>query len=494
MEIVLLALIPLVLLAGIVLFAVGNRGWNWGTITAGILVLLVATGYTVLAGMLAQRERGWRDIVAGYQAALARERDALVPAGGGKLVPDATKKSLTALADDKARWQRVRDRIDTWRGRHWEKATFESPTVNADGSVKAGKITIEDVGKITINPGAEVYLFDAAPVEESGRFLGAFSVEAVDGSALAVVPSLPPSEADKTLWRAAREEVTVYEDLPVDRWMAFHRTVAAENAAEAAGPTALPEQRKSDPEEMLKHLEEQLAEVRQHAETVPEDQWATIGAELESGSILPGTYWATVEFKEAHAVPRATGDPVEFAAGQTATFDLETARNLQQDGAATMIAVERRRPLADAQTAIQGTEYRLSGEGADRPTIRIEGVAFIRRMLETDIAAVAATTARLQAAKASADGQLRLQTTEANDLETDRTKWQSDADSALRMAERFETRVTEAGAELAAVETAIVELGRELAGASALLVGTIDAQTPPPARAPPPAQVPRTRP
>ena len=182
MEILLLALIPLVLLAGIVLFAVGNRGWNWGTITAGILVLLVATGYTVLAGMLAQRERGWRDIVAGYQAALAKERDALVPAGAGKLVPDDTRKSLTALADDKARWQRVRDRIDTWRGRHWEKATFEPPVVNADGSMKAGRVTIEDVEKLTINAGAEIYLFDAAPVEENGRFLGAFSVEAVDGS------------------------------------------------------------------------------------------------------------------------------------------------------------------------------------------------------------------------------------------------------------------------------------------------------------------------
>ncbi|MFM8495766.1 MAG: hypothetical protein ACKOEM_09595 [Planctomycetia bacterium] len=488
MEILLLALIPLVLLAGIVLFAVGNRGWNWGTITAGILVLLVATGYTVLAGMLAQRERGWRDIVAGYQAALAKERDALVPAGAGKLVPDDTRKSLTALADDKARWQRVRDRIDTWRGRHWEKATFEPPVVNADGSMKAGRVTIEDVEKLTINAGAEIYLFDAAPVEENGRFLGAFSVEAVDGSSLSVVPSLPPSEADKTLWRAAREEVTVYEDLPVDRWMAFHRTVTAEDGGET-GPAASPEQRKSDPEEMLKHLEEQLAEVRQHAEAIPEDQWAAIGEGLENGSILPGTYWATVEFKEAHSMPRAKGDAVEFEAGQSATFDLATARKLQQDNAATIVSVERRRPLADAQTAIQGTEYRpIGGEGEDRPTIRIEGVAFIRRMLETDIAAVAATTARLQAAKTSADNQLQLQTKEAADLETDRTKWQSDADSSVRVTERFETRVAEAGAELSALETAIVELGRELAGASALLVGTIDAQAPPPAQ--PPAALP----
>lgn len=486
MEIVLLGLIPLVLLAGIVLFAVGHRGWNWGTVTAAILVLLVATGYTFLAGMLAQRERGWREIVADYQSRLARERDALVPAGEGKLVPDATRKSLTALADDKARWTRVRDRIGTWRGRHWEKAAFQPPAIGGDGAIKPGRITIEDIEKLTINPGAEVYLFDAAPVEENGRFLGAFNVEAVDGNSLTVTPSLPPSEADKALWQAAREEVTVYEDLPVDRWMAFHRTVTAEAGAEATGPATLPAQRKSDPEDMLKHLEEQLAEIRQHAEAVPEDQWATIGEGLENGTLMPGTYWATVEFAKAHSMTRVKGDPVEFEAGQTATFDFATAQKLQADEIAKLVAVERRRPLADAQTAIQGTEYQPAEtpDGNKAPTIRIEGVAFIRRMLETDIAAVAATTARLKAAKTSADDQLQLQTQEAQDLEADRTKWQSDAESAARTAERFASRVTEAGAELTAVETAIVELGRELAGASALLVGTIDAQAPPPAQPP----------
>jgi hypothetical protein len=150
----------------------------------------------------------------------------------------------------------------------------------------------------------------------------------------------------------------------------------------------------------------------------------------------------------------------------------------------TLVTVERRRPLADAQTAIQGTEYRPAG-AADEPTIRIEGVAFIRRMLETDIAAVVATTARLAAAKTSADAQLQLHTKEAEDLATDRTKWQSDAEAATGVAQRFEARVTEAADELTAVETAIVELGRELAGASALLVGTIDAQAPPPAQPPP---------
>jgi chromosome segregation ATPase len=93
----------------------------------------------------------------------------------------------------------------------------------------------------------------------------------------------------------------------------------------------------------------------------------------------------------------------------------------------------------------------------------------------------------MKAAKASADNQLQLQTQEAGDLDDDLTKWRTDAESAERVAARFETRVTDAGTELAAVETAIVELGRELAGASALLVGAIDERAPAPVRPPPAA-------
>jgi|694.fasta_scaffold26511_8 hypothetical protein len=485
MEIVLLALIPLVLLAGLVLFAFGTKGWHWGTVTAAILVLLVAAGYTFLAGMLAERERAWRAFVADYQAKLASERDALVPGSEGRLVPDDDRKSLAVLAQDRARWKRVLERIETWRGRHWDKAAFVPPVVAADGSVTAGRVTIEDVDKLTINAGADLYLFDTAQIEENGRFLGAFTVAAVDGNALSVVPALPPTAADTALWQAGREEVTVYEDLPVDRWMAFHRTVPAAEAAD--GSPAAPEQRKADPEEMLKHLESELAEVRQHAEPVAEEEWPKLVEGLKNRSILPGTYWATVEFKESHSLPKAGGEPTEFEAGQTASFDLETARKLADDGAATIVAVERRRPLADAQTALRGSDYQLAGEGADRPTIRIEGVAFIRRMLEADIAATTATTDKMKAAKASADNQLQLQTQEAGDLDDDLTKWRTDAESAERVAARFETRVTDAGTELAAVETAIVELGRELAGASALLVGAIDERAPAPVRPPPAA-------
>jgi len=482
MEIALLALIPLVLLAGIVLFAVGNRGWNWGTITAAVLVLLTAAGYTFLVGMLGQRERAWREIVTGYQAALARERDALVPGGEGKLVPDRARKSIAALQSERARWQRVRDRVESWRGRHWQKAALEPPVVGPDGSVKAGRLTIEEVDKLTINEGAELYLFDAAPIEENGRFLGAFGVESVNGNTLTIVPALPPTDSDLALWRTPREEVAVYEDLPVDRWLAFHRTVAPGAEEDTGHPVTPPEQRKLDPEEMLKHLEGELEELRQHATAVPEEEWPKIIAGLESGEILPGTYWATVQFKESRELPRPGHEPEQFEPGRRATFDFDTARKLQADGAADIVSVERRRPLADAQTSIRGSDYALAGD--ERPVIRTEGVTFMRRMLESDIASITAMRDRLKEAKVSADGQLQLAVREGEDLAADRDRWIADAEASDRVAARFEARLAEAGTELSAVETAIVELGRELAGASALVVDAIDARAPAPTRRP----------
>lgn len=488
MEIVLLALVPLLLLAGLVLFAVGRKGWHWGTITAAILVLLIATGYTFLAAMLAERERAWRVLVGEYRLKLASERDALVPGGEGLLVPDQNRKSLEALAAERSRWQRVRDRIETWRSRYWDKAAFEPPRVAADGTITPGRVTIEDVDKLTINPGAELYLFDAAPVQENGKFLGAFAVKAVDGNVLSIEPALTPTAADVALWQAGREEVTVYEDLPVDRWVAFHRTTPAAEAE--IGPAATPEPRKADPEELLKHLEGRLEEVLQHAEPVAEEEWPKLFEGLLSRSIFPGTYWATVKFNKPHSLPRIGKEPAEFEAGRTAVFDLETAKKLADDGVAAIMSVERRRPLTDAQTAIRGGDYQFVGPGdvADRPTVRIEGVVFIRRMLEADIASITATTEKMMAAKKTADSQLELHAREVRDLEDDLTKWRSDAKSAADVSDRFEARLAGAGTELTAVETAVVELGRELAGASAQLAAAVDERAPPPLQPPRPAR------
>ena len=241
-------------------------------------------GAFFLVGMLGQREREWRKIVASYQAAIARERDALVPAAGN-LRPDPASKPLSKLEDERDRWTRVRDRINTWRGRHWDDADFVPP---AEG--RAGTITITGLENSTINPGAELYVFDATPIEQGGRFLGAYRVDAVDKNVFKVSNISVPDAADlKALAQPRDGKAVVYEDLPIDRSIAFHRTpvpaaaggaasggavsgAAAGDGGDGAAATQTTTEpldgsagpRKSDPEAMLRHLERKLEEFRLH--------------------------------------------------------------------------------------------------------------------------------------------------------------------------------------------------------------------------------------
>jgi hypothetical protein len=483
MQIILLAFILLVLLAGIAAFAIGHKGWNWGTIAAGVLVLLASVGYTFLAGMLGQRERSWRTIIANYHEQIARERDALVPGGEGMLVDDTEREPIAALRQEKARWLRVLNRIDNWRGRHWN-ASFMPP-----GSDKPGMLTLGDVEKLTIHAGAEIYVFDAAPVEENGRFLGGFRADVVNGNAITVTPLAPPTKDDLAAWAQPREDVVVYEELPNDRWLAFHRTATADDAEVDEEGGALPSPQKADPEDLLKHLEESMGEVRQHAESIPEEKWAEIREKLKKREIMPGLYWAQVEFKGAHEFSRPGEEAVQFEEGDLGTFDLETAQSLEDDGKVKIVFIEYRRPLKHGQTALRGGEheFEVAGQGGadDQKApgkVRIEGTDFIRRMLQADIAATEKMTAQLKAAKANAEGQVGIHSREADELVDDLKNWQADAKAAERTSDRFDKRVAELSAKLDGTETSIVELGRELDGASAMIFRKIDREAPPPPR------------
>ena len=76
MRLVPLIILALLFLVGAIALGIGHKGWNWGTIVAAWLILLTSVGAFFLVGMLGQRERQWRKVVAAYEAAIARERDA----------------------------------------------------------------------------------------------------------------------------------------------------------------------------------------------------------------------------------------------------------------------------------------------------------------------------------------------------------------------------------------------------------------------------------
>lgn len=428
MQYVILAVIALLVLAAITLVAVGNRGWDWGTVTAAILVVLASVGYVVLVAMLAERERAWREKVRDYKLKVAELRDAMRSDNKGGLVPKGPcgvdqlgNCPIPQLDELRDRWRRQLQRVDSWRGLAWEDATFDPPTADAAGSIRLPG------GQPSLAPGARIYVFDTKQKSEGGVFVGGFRVTAIDGLVLTIEPLVPPDASDLDRWKKDRETVLVLDSMPIDRWMAFHET-----DPDGKG-VAWPSERKATPadgtllEDDLKNLKlhetttEQLATLeaadaatgaiealRRSPEPPPGVRWAQLtfrddfdyewpdgtitsfksGEEVEAfpaGEVArlrqgggefdlawvipPGAYWAEVEFNQAYTAGAESGSPRQFEAGDEVEFGLAEAERLAA-GDAPIVRITRRffrRPLRDARMALEGADSIVESSGGQEP-------------------------------------------------------------------------------------------------------------------------------
>jgi hypothetical protein len=504
MNILVPALIGLVLLAGLITLALGNKGWSWGTVVAAILVLLASGGYVYLAARIAERERAWTTVVRKLESDVLRARDATTPAAEGGPQPIPGEKSLAVLADEESRWRRVLERVETWRGRSWSGATFTPPQADGPGTITLPEqeVAAEPAPaegaeggpagggpSLPLHAGAEVSVFDDAALAEGGRFLGVFRVTAAafDAAAkrttLSIVPAAQPDAKDLESWAKPAAAVTVYEDLPVDRWMAFH-TVPGPTA-----PTAgvLPDPTKTDPQELLDKLDRLEANLERHGTEV-EGEPAEIAARITAGDDAPGRYWAVVEFTAAHDLDEAVVKRItdllapdiddedrvrkSFEPGDVAEFDLQTALALESK--AKIVKVIDRRPLSDTFTVLFGGSI-PGGAGAG---VRAEGIATLRRTLQAEIAALDQATQQLAAARENVAGRRVGCETERAELQDDLRQWQADVTAAARTADAFDARLQRLGGDLAATVKAIGTLGRELTAGSERLTEEIDRQAP----------------
>lgn len=542
MDVVLLAVIGLVALVGIVAFAVGNRGWSWGTVAAGILLLLAATGYLYLAARLGERERAWRKGIVRDQAAI----DQLLGEG---------PQGVAALRNQRDRWTRALAYVDTWHGRSWTEASLNPPRDGKPGSITIAMASDESE-KAPLAAGAEVAVFDNASVADGGRFLGLFRVQAVkankgdENSTLTIVPaSTPaaPSPDEIKLWAQSYDAVTVYENLPVDRWLAFYTTPKDPAEADAGGSDAAasaadrwrPQPLKTKAEQTLGSLEEQMKEqmdsLKQHDEKVPEDQWRELGEQLAAGELLPGRYWATVEFTakvvftkkgkfaiDDSAEPEPGGDPTDdedgpgepgaplepgapvggdaeaggagggpknpeptagavterfrqkrFQIKEEAEFDLQTALELQNDKQWVRIqSVTERRLLTDPATALRGAEF--GAKTADGKPLRSAGVDAIRQALLVEMASIDEASSRIKTSHDEMKTQKDAVVDETQQLTDDLSSWGKDVTAAEKTATAFDDRLRAATIELAAMESSIVRLGRELDADWLVLTEAVD--------------------
>lgn len=505
-EIIWLSAVILVLLGGLVSLGMGHRRWSIGTVVAGFLVLLAGATFIYLAARLADRERVWARRIDDYRRKIAKADEDQSPDAEGVLVPaGGGPESLERLRAKRDRWRRGLDRVDTWRDRHWDNASFQPP----NDETATGRIELAADGNAEDSPpigvGSHVFLFDSAKLEDGGVYLGEFLVQstAYDQASkrhvLTVSQTAPRDEYDKRVLRMPHDSVIVYETLPVDRWLAFYRT--RERNVDGAD-TVQPD--KQDPAEVQELLENSAIEslvkrfvdtFRQHEEDVPKEEWDKAAAEAAE---KPGTLWADVEFTKPHsfradgAAPAAAeadeGPKQDFEPGERAEFDLQTARSLEADGGvATIERVFRRRSLTDALTLLHGS--RGAPDDDDEQDRGVEGTATLLKVLQDEIAALERSNTRLEASIAAAKGNTEDEGKVIRELEDDlrgtpddANSWRLDVEEAGRVAAAFQRELEGTNAALEASERAIVDRGRELTEIMARLAREIDRVAPPPER------------
>jgi hypothetical protein len=210
----------------------------------------------------------------------------------------------------------------------------------------------------------------------------------------------------------------------------------------------------------------------------------------------PGTVWAEVEFTKPHsfradgAAPAADGGPKQdFEPGERMEFDLQTARDLEDDrGVAAIRRVFRRRPLTDALTLLHGARA-PGGDG-----VAVEGTATLLSILRAELAALERSNSRLEASTKAAQANTEDEMKVVNELRRDLTgtdaagkvvdanHWRHDVEEAERLAAAFQRELDATTRALRSAEAAIVERGRELTALTTRLAREIDRVAPPPDR------------
>jgi FtsZ-binding cell division protein ZapB len=502
MSILAIALLGILLLAALVAFGLGQSRWSWASVAASFLLVLTLAGYLYLASRLLAQEWKW---VRSVRSAKARLHEFEYARNAG---PDAAPAdmSLETLGRVRDRWQRAIETIDTWRGRRWQAATFDPPAADgetgtielrpppreqpAEGEPEAPTEPAAVPAGTPLDPGMTLYVFDDTPISEGGKYLGSFIVEEVapsagGGQTVTVRQTAPRDSRDAALWQRSYDDVSVFDQLPTDRWTAFSATpgTAADGTEDADAIAPRPTMRDAAA------LEELVAEpfrrdVERHVltgdtvrEPIEKAEWPSIRESLEQGTVLPGEYWAQATFGDA--VDRDAFLGIDGGGGSlTVEMELGTAFALEDEGKATIDRVFFRRRLLDAETIVHGSVM-PGGDGAGGD-ILADGLAGIMRSLNRDIAALEASNRQLEASQQSAEAERQVLRSQAEDLTADLTNWERDVTAAERTARAFEAAVEAARKRLAEAERQVVELGQILDADVDRAVEEIDLVAPPP--------------
>lgn len=488
MDIAFLVPIVLFLLVGLVGLAIGNRGWSIGTIVAAYLLLFTTAGYLYLAARVAARDAAWAQTISTLRGRIAAVVDP-TPDAAAAPGADVDTLSLDELERDIDRWKRRLVQVNTWRQRFWREASF-APVATDDGSI-VGRLTFAanttGEGPPPLEKGAMAFLFDEAPAAEGGIYLGGFEVRdgaydaASQSHVLTVAFTGQPNDRTREQLGRIHEAVSVFDHLPVDRWVSFYRTDRGN--IDAPRPSKAPPQPEDFGDGTGPLIDAFLARFEAHDTDVEKgenEDWAAVGARLASEPDPPGTFWATIRFEKQHQFDTAGNLPVTpFEVGGRAEVDLDTALALERDQIATIERVFRRRPMVDPMAVLYGSVV-TQAAGSESPGLRADGAVMIERQLRQELGLAETLRQRLATALESASGQLEATRSLIGELEADLTSWKRDAEEATATAARFGESAERITAQRKAADEAIVQLGRSLSETLGRIAAEIDRVAPPP--------------
>jgi hypothetical protein len=553
-DIAIVAVLFLSVIFTLVAFGLGHKKWSIVSVVATFLVTLTIPTYFYFAAILLHHEWRWAQTTRAFQEKIAFVRDAKKPSEvedqPGYLVEIEDRPSIRELEEARDRWVRALTRIDNWRGRHWSGASFNPPAADGQtgtvtlpaggaapeapvGEAPAGDAPVGDIPPddaapaegeapapadgeapgtpaptptgAPLDPGTTVYVFDDTPYAANGggSYLGAFLVESiatVDGRQVLTVQQTAPRDAyDTRVWSQAYDAVSVYTELPSDRWLAFSETHGPPPETELSDTDAQiappPKKRAADIlDELVPELEpggEGLRKymnfrerVKEHSlsaadvrEAIDEAKWPELRERLADGDAIPGEYWAEVTYHERADMEAFLGVAPEDLgdyAGTSIEMDLASAFAELDADRVTIDKVFYRRPLMDGQTLIHGTA--LPGDDA---SLVSDGLAALRLVLQREIKALEIAKTRLDTGLARARAELDLLSTQTRKLKEDLENWERDLAAATRLADGFEEAAKAAASRLAETERQIVELGQAVVTEIGKAVQNVDQVAPP---------------
>lgn len=184
----------------------------WNKILIG-LIFVASVAFFYLSMRALKVHQYWRDIAAKHQQALQKEaeRRTLLVEG------PKTSEKPGELGIRQAMLELHKLMVD--RGRVWRDATPQQVEVTKD---KQGQDTVKVLLQVDlpdphqIAESANLVLFEQRDVQEKGRYLGQFTVEAVAGKQIQLKPSMKLTDAQIKRLKDSRDKWCVYEAMPVD--------------------------------------------------------------------------------------------------------------------------------------------------------------------------------------------------------------------------------------------------------------------------------------